>query len=127
MVGDGDDAGEAIGKAAEDFKTAGEEGWFEGFDCGLDGATEVAGPEHVAAGVEAVEDVVGIGQFAGDEEFVGAVGVEIGLDDFGEIGARAGGGVGAGVEGPGWVSLFVEGGDDAVVDGEVVEGGGAEI
>lgn len=127
VMGDGNDARDAIGKATEDIKTAGEEGWFEGFDGGLDGAAEAAGPEHVAAGVEAVEEVVGIGQFAGDEEFVGAVGIEIGLDDFGEKSTGAGGGVGAGVEGPGGAALFVEGGDDAVIDGEVMEGGGAEI
>ena len=127
MEGDGDDAGDTIWKAAEDLEAAGLEGWFEGFDGGLDGAAEAAGPEHITTGVEAVENVIGIGQFAGDKKFVGAIGIEIGLGDSGEVGTGAGGGVGAGVEGPGGVALPVEGGDDAVIDGEVMERGGAKV
>lgn len=127
MVGQGSDAGHTVRESVENGKAAGVEWRLEGFDGGTDRAAETASPEHVATGVEAVEDVVGIGQFAGDEEFVGAVAIEVGLDGPGEIGARAEWGVGAGMKGPGGAALFIVGGDNAVVDGEVMERSGAEV
>ena len=127
MVGDGDDPRDPIGKATKDGKPARVEGRFKGGGGGLDGAAETAGPEHVAAGIKAVNDVIGVGQFASNEKLVGAVAIEIGLDGPGEMRTWADGGIGTGMESPGGAALFVESGDDAVVDGEVMKRGGAEV